>query len=259
MAPTGRAGQKARSQAAAEPSGSGAIEPPHGDGALDPAEPSPPDARERILEAALAAFAERGFDGATTRDIATRADVNLGLIKYYFDGKLNLWKSAVDRAFERLLQSLDGDGEIVPDPDPADALREQIRRTIRFAAANPEFIRLMHDEGKRGGPRMKWLVDRHVRSLYETTTAVLSAAQAQGAVPKGIALVHLHYILLGAVALIFHQAEECRRLSGLDPSQPEVVEAHAEAVVQLLLRGRPGRTGAAGSAPRRDGSTETAD
>ena len=39
-------------------------------------------ARERILLAALQVFAEQGFDGARTRDIADRAGANLGLIQY---------------------------------------------------------------------------------------------------------------------------------------------------------------------------------
>jgi AcrR family transcriptional regulator len=36
--------------------------------------------RERILGAALEIFAEQGFDGAKTRDIAERAGANLGLL-----------------------------------------------------------------------------------------------------------------------------------------------------------------------------------
>src|SRR5882672_11857342 len=62
----------------------------------------PDGARERILAAALEVFAEHGFDGARTREIAARADANLGLIKYYFDGKEQLWKAAVGRAFAEL-------------------------------------------------------------------------------------------------------------------------------------------------------------
>src|SRR5207244_7142507 len=63
-------------------------------------------ARERILAAALQVFAEQGFDGARTREIAERADANLGLIKYYFDGKEQLWKAAVTRAFAELQADL---------------------------------------------------------------------------------------------------------------------------------------------------------
>ena len=60
---------------------------------------SPIEARERILVAAQSTFAEKGYDGATTREIASRAHVPLGLLRYYFGGKLKLWQAAVDRAF----------------------------------------------------------------------------------------------------------------------------------------------------------------
>ena len=46
-------------------------------------EPAP----ERILSAALAAFAARGFDGATTREIAADAGVPQGLLAYHFESK----------------------------------------------------------------------------------------------------------------------------------------------------------------------------
>jgi len=193
-----------------------------------------PDARERILRAALEAFAESGFDGATTREIARRAGVNPGLIKYYFDGKLKLWRAAVDRAFAALREALaEGvDDSVFEEPARTRAL---LRRYVRFVARQPEFVRLMHDEGKRRGPRMRWLVDRHVRPLYESTTAVLRKAQERGMLPPHIAPLHFFYILAGSVGILFHQAEECRRLTGVDPADDAVIEAHADAVVQLLL------------------------
>jgi TetR/AcrR family transcriptional regulator len=194
-----------------------------------------PDTRQRILQAALEAFSERGFDGATTRDIAARAGVNLGLIKYYFDSKLKLWRAAVDAAFETLGRALKGGLDDGPVLDRRERTSTLIRRYVRFVAAHPEFVRLMHDEGKRGGPRMRWLVDRHVRPMYESLTAVFGDAQKRGLLPPGIAPLHWHYILAGSVGLIFHQAEECKRLTGLDPADEAMVEAHADAVVHLLL------------------------
>jgi len=44
-------------------------------------------ARERILDAALAAFSERGFEGGTIRQIAHKAGVAEGLIYHYFSNK----------------------------------------------------------------------------------------------------------------------------------------------------------------------------
>lgn len=193
------------------------------------------DARERILEAALEAFSENGFDGARTRDIARRAGVTLGLLQYYFGSKLELWKAAVDLAFAALSGGLES---ILADPAPADE-RERMRLLIgsyvRFVAENPEFVRLMHDEGKRRGPRSRWLVDRHVAPLFARLLPLIESIQAKGVLPAGIAPVHLVYALVGAVGIIFHQAEECRRLTGVDPTEEAAVEAHVLAIESLFL------------------------
>lgn len=46
-----------------------------------------------ILKIAEELFAEKGFDGATVRDIAEAADVNLAMISYYFGSKEKLMES----------------------------------------------------------------------------------------------------------------------------------------------------------------------
>lgn len=194
-----------------------------------------PDARELILVAALGAFAEDGFDGATTRDIAARAGVSLGLLRYYFGGKTELWKAAVDRAFAELGAGLDA---AIADPsvtDDDERIRRMLRDHVRFVARNPAWVRMMHEEGKRRGPRMRWLVDRHVKPLYQAMGGLVAAAQRRGTVPPDVGLVHFFYIMAGAVGLIFHQAEECKRLAGVDPADDAVVEAHVRAVEHLLL------------------------
>ncbi|WP_426595609.1 TetR family transcriptional regulator [Cellulomonas sp. McL0617] len=51
--------------------------------------------REAILDAALALFAERGYDGASLRAIAGRAEVDPGLIRHFFGDKDALFAKAV--------------------------------------------------------------------------------------------------------------------------------------------------------------------
>jgi DNA-binding transcriptional regulator YbjK len=55
---------------------------------------------------ALEAFAERGFHGASTRDIAQRAGTHQGLITYHFRSKDELWRAAADRIFGMLHETL---------------------------------------------------------------------------------------------------------------------------------------------------------
>ena len=192
-----------------------------------------PGSRERILSAALACFSETGFDAATTRAIASRAGVNLGLIKYHFGTKEALWRAAVDRAFEALWSQFERAGGA--DLADRDALARAVAAAVRFAAANPALIRLMNDECKRDNQRMRWLVETHGRRLYESTSRLLDAARRAGLVPN-VDPIHLFYIFIGAVGMVFSQAPECRLLGGEDPaSSPEFVERHAEAVVQWLL------------------------
>jgi AcrR family transcriptional regulator len=57
--------------------------------------PGSPDTREAILAAARQAFAERGFDNATVRQIATAADVDPALVHHYFGTKEQLFLATV--------------------------------------------------------------------------------------------------------------------------------------------------------------------
>jgi len=193
------------------------------------------DTPERILQAALEVFSERGFEGARTREIAARARVTLGLLQYHYGSKDRLWKASVERAFGTLRSGLES---ILESPEPRDE-RERLRRMLRahvaFVARHPEFIRLMHDEGKRRGPHMRWLVDRYVKPLFERARPIFERAQAQGILPGGIDPAHYLYMMVGAAGMIFHQAEECRRVTGIDPFAPAAVAAHTRAVEALFL------------------------
>jgi len=196
--------------------------------------------RERMLEAALHAFSERGYDGASTRAIAAQAGVNQGLIPYYFGTKEALWREAVDRAFAEMRGALDSALDETEDEAGPERLADLIRNLVRFVARRPEFARLMSEEGKRNGPRMRWIVDRHVRPLYEATQELTRRAGTSVRLPADVDSLHIHYIVVGAVTQIFHAAPECRRLTGRDPTAEAEVEAHADALVALFV-GTPTR------------------
>lgn len=57
--------------------------------------------RQRILDAALGEFADKGYAGARVREIADRAGINAQLISYYFGGKEGLYEELIRRWHQR--------------------------------------------------------------------------------------------------------------------------------------------------------------
>ena len=203
-------------------------------GTLRTTRPSADATRRRILAAALDLFADRSYDGASTREIAQRAGVSQPSLSYHFRTKHELWCAAVDGLFAELASALGARFEGLRGVDDITRAELMIREFISFSAAHPQLHRIITQESKTDGERVDWLVERHVRPLYEMTTQLFGRLVEQGALPDVPAPI-LYYILTGAGPTIFVLAPECRRLAGFDPLAPDAVETHADAVVNLLF------------------------
>lgn len=185
----------------------------------------------RIVQAARQSFAKRGFHGTSTRDIASEAGTNQGLITYHFGTKDALWRAAADNLFEeiggRLFDRL-GHRQLTDERENA---RESIREFVRFSAEHPDFFWLMVDEGKNADERLDWLITTHLRPRFEVLADYMlnELGYSQTELP------HVYYTLAGAASLIFAVAPECRQLTGVDPLKQEIVERHADFVARLLI------------------------
>jgi AcrR family transcriptional regulator len=95
---------------------------------------------ERILDAATRLFAEKGFDGASTRLIADAAGLNIATVNYHLGGKREVYLAVMKRAAEReylaLAETLDG---FTP---TAEDLHRLVDRYLDFCVAHPEVAAL---------------------------------------------------------------------------------------------------------------------
>jgi AcrR family transcriptional regulator len=98
----------------------------------------------RILAAAQEVFASKGFDGASTREIAARAGVNISSLHYHWDSKETLYRAIFERIYQQLGDIL---AEVIERPRPPNLGRETIRRSMGlifdFYVANPTIPRLL--------------------------------------------------------------------------------------------------------------------
>lgn len=94
--------------------------------------------RHALLDQAADVFAEKGFDGASVREITRRADANQAAINYHFGGKDALYREVLKLALAALSQSS------LLDEDSIDALPRE--EAVRLFIRQQVTALLKHDE-----------------------------------------------------------------------------------------------------------------
>ena len=191
------------------------------------------DVRHRLIEAALSEFAAHGFDGASTRAIATRAGAHQPQINYHFESKDELWRVALDQLLGELDTTMEEYTAGIDRADPTAMFAAIVRGLVVFASRRPELNRIMMHEGTAPSSRLSWLVTNHLEWRFEDLRRRWQTLAAEGiAAPLSADI--LYHVLIGASSLLYANAPEARLL-GIDPDTPSVVEAHADSLIAMLL------------------------
>jgi AcrR family transcriptional regulator len=96
---------------------------------------------DEILDVAATLFAERGYAGADTQELAERVSVGKGTLYRYFPSKRDLFLAAADRAMRRLREYLDA--AMSTRDDPLEQIVAAIEAFLGFFDEHPEFAELL--------------------------------------------------------------------------------------------------------------------
>ncbi len=134
---------------------------------------------EQLLDAALDAFAERGFEGTSVREIARSLGVSHNLIPQRIGSKEELWRQAVDHGFGRLAlhlaMALQDEAE-----DDVDRLRAVVVRFVEGNAARPAPLRIIQQEAVTRGPRFDYLFDNYIDPVRMFGAELMTRLWASG-------------------------------------------------------------------------------
>ncbi|MBS3651641.1 TetR/AcrR family transcriptional regulator [Pseudaminobacter sp. 19-2017] len=104
----------------------------------------PAATKKRILDAAVAEFAEKGFSGARVESIAKTANANMRLLYHYFHDKEQLYIAVIEEVY-RDVRSAEQDLHIEED-DPKKGLERLVDFTFTHFAEHPDLIRIVMNE-----------------------------------------------------------------------------------------------------------------
>jgi AcrR family transcriptional regulator len=143
--------------------------------------PKAPQAnRARILGAAIAEFASRGFKGASMDAIAARTDTTRALINYYFGSKERLYLAVLERVYAEIRDA--ERGLALDHLPPVEAMRRIVDFTYDYYVGHEYFVRLVVAENQARGRHLK--KSRAMRTLnrpiIDRLARVITRGQAEG-------------------------------------------------------------------------------
>src|SRR5712672_4382622 len=190
--------------------------------------------RASILDAAIAEFAERGFEGASIRAIADRLGLQHPLITYHYRTKDILWRAAAEHAFAQIKAGWDISAPEDSELPPLARLREEYATLFRYTVAFPEFHRFMRQEALTNNPRLRWVAEVVLAPLLGRLIPQIVAAQKEGFVPS-VDPILFHYMMVSLTATLSGFGPEMQSTSGLSAENTKVIEAYWSLVDETVF------------------------
>ncbi|HEY8915343.1 MAG TPA: TetR/AcrR family transcriptional regulator [Chitinophaga sp.] len=134
----------------------------------------------QILDTAERLFAMHGFHGASVRDIAQEADVNIAMISYYFGSKERLIEAIF---LKRVMDVKNGLDELVKNKElaPLEKINQLIELFVAKISDRPYFCRIMvrAQATQEGVPTE--LIHEVKKQMYDLVKKLITEGQKKGA------------------------------------------------------------------------------
>jgi AcrR family transcriptional regulator len=141
-----------------------------------------PDGRQALLQAAIKAFADNGFEGADIRSITADAGVSPNLVRVHFGSKAELWEACLDAIVAAARPTMAVVSEIARNTLSSvyERLRQVIVRVVAFYERHPEVHGFVARYGSESPERATLVTERLLRPAYETNRELFAAGIEAG-------------------------------------------------------------------------------
>jgi TetR/AcrR family transcriptional regulator len=202
-------------------------------------ERNPEETKKRILDAAEAEFARKGYDGTRLRDIALVVGVHHALLHHYFKDKEGLFRAVLERAIEavssRAFAVLRSTGEL------RGLTVSFVETLVDFLAENKHLALILHfaslDEGSPAFSVCEEIGFRLVHPLLAATEKAIQVSQSAGTLRDDVDAKSIVIAGLGLVAFPYHADKLIQGVFGRNMRTPDEVVRHKRAAAALLLEG----------------------
>jgi TetR/AcrR family transcriptional regulator len=205
--------------------------------------------QKRILDAAEAEFAAKGFDGARLGSIARVASVQHALIHHHFSDKAGLYREVIDRALSamttegwdilaRTVRSVSSHGGTkLTEADLRPLVTAFVELLQRFFTRHSAMLAIVQNESRDSGKKnvAMDLVRVRVKPVADATVAYLEALREAGEVREDVDPQKLCTAAISMIAFPLLESSFLSAVWPIDPTSKKYLEGARDDIVEMLL------------------------
>jgi TetR/AcrR family transcriptional regulator, fatty acid metabolism regulator protein len=143
-----------------------------------------PEKYQRILDAAVAVFAEKGFFVSRISDIADRADVADGTVYLYFKNKDEILATAINTAFDAFMSTARTELEKIP--TPSERLRRLAYLHLDALGSNRSLAVVFQMELRQSTRSLSEFSHQHLVEYFSLVRQAICDGKASGEFQKDL-------------------------------------------------------------------------
>jgi len=191
---------------------------------------------DKLFKASLKVFGNKGYEATTLTEIATEADITRSSINYHFGNKMELWKQTVDYLTNQFINEFHANEKYHKDLDDISLLKVVIRQMVHFWSDDNGFSKVAYNEMNQKSERADYFIENMMYPLVNLTKDVFGRLRKNGSIKK-FDKQHQLSIVLGMVSYLFANNYMFEKMHGVDCRDESLIDAHADAVIEIFFNG----------------------
>ena len=190
--------------------------------------------KQRILDAAEAEFAEKGFYGARVDEIALKADINKRMIYAYYTDKENLYKQVLIRVYKRM--ECVEEGLVSQNLSGTELIRRIIEAYFDFLRDNQSFVNILMWENLNQAKYLREVESSYIeRNTLDYFRKKLDEGIAQGVFSKKVDAGQTVISLITMCFANFSNQYTLSKMFGVDLTGEALMEQRKQHTIQVML------------------------
>jgi len=183
--------------------------------------------KERVINAALDEFADKGYTNASITNIVNKAEIAKGSFYQYFEGKDDLYKYILKKAVDKEIKYIEKELESFDGEDFFDYWRRLNIAGIKYTRENKKLAKIAADiANEKNGKIYQSVIEKYKGFGEEIFETLLKDAVKSGEVRKDINIEYTAHLLYKASFFItdyFYENQDLNQLNEFIPLIDNVI------------------------------------